>query len=389
MSQDPSVAIVTGSLSSRAGGLYQSVRLPANRMVEKGVRLSVHGVEDDRWPDARSDWRVAELTAYRTLGPARFGYAPGMAQGIERALPDVLHLHGIWGYPSLAARRWRRRTARPLVIAPRGMLDPWALGNSAMRKRLAGRLFERENLAGASALHALCRAEADAMRAFGLRNPIAIIPNGVDIPDVGRLGRRPAQGPRRLLFLGRIHPKKGLSELLQAWRRVCDEQPCLASDWRLDIAGWDDGGHEAALRALAARLNLGDRVRFLGALYGEEKEAALRDAAAFVLPSYSEGLPMAVLEAWAWGLPVFMTAACNLPEGFRAGAAVRVGTSPAGIAAQLTEWLPRGNDLIETGLRGRMLAETVFSWDEVVDKQLRLFAWLVHGGPAPEFVALV
>jgi poly(glycerol-phosphate) alpha-glucosyltransferase len=377
------LAIVTGSLSPNAGGLYQSVRLPANRMAARGVALSVHGLEDERWDAARGDWSVPRLHAYPTRGPARLGYAPGMARGLGRSDADVVHLHGIWGYPSYAAWRWRKRTGRPLVIAPRGMLDPWALANSALKKQLVAQLFEKDNLGGASCLHALCRSEAEAMRAFGLRNPIAVIPNGVDLPPADRLAAPPRDGVRSLLFLGRIHPKKGLSELLGAWRIAVEAG---LAGWRLDIAGWDDGGHEPALRAQAESLGISDRVSFLGGRFGPAKDEALRAASAFILPSHSEGLPMSVLEAWSWGKPVFMTDACNLPEGFEAGAAIRITTAAEDMAGVLVGWLPRDEALAEAGRRGRALAEASFTWEAVVDRQLQLYGWLAGSGPRPAFV---
>jgi poly(glycerol-phosphate) alpha-glucosyltransferase len=382
MTHGPSIAIVTGSLSSNAGGLYQSVRLPANRMAARGVPISVHGLKDNRWEAAGPTWNVPRLFAYDILGPARFGYAPEMAVGLADDGPDITHLHGIWGYPSYAAWRWRRRTSKPLIIAPRGMLDPWALANSALKKRLVARLFEHDNLGTADVLHALCRSEAASMRAFGLRNAIAIIPNGVDLPPAEALTAAPVDGVKTLLFLGRIHPKKGLSELLDAWHIAASG----LSGWRLDIAGWDDGGHERALRAQAERLDIVGSVRFVGPLHGAEKEAALREAVAFVLPSHSEGLPMAVLEAWAWGKAVFMTDACNLPEGFAAGAAVRITTEPEKMASVLSRWLPAAGDLSAVGRNGRALAEVSFTWDAVVDRQLQLYAWLAGGNQRPDFV---
>lgn len=379
------LAIVTGFLSPNAGGLYQSVRLPANRMAARGLKLSVHGLEDDRWDAARKSWTVPCLHAYRTKGPVRFGFAPGMATGIDRSEPDLLHLHGIWNYPSYIAYRWRKRTGQPLVISPRGMLDPWALANSKLKKRLVGRLFEKDNLGGADVLHALCRSEANAMRAFGLRNRIAIIPNGVDVPPAHALvADPPPDGIKSLLFLGRIHPKKGLEELLNAWR-IAGASSDL-SGWRLDIAGWDDGGHEAALRAQMERLGITGTVRFLGGVHGAAKEEVLRLASAFILPSHSEGLPIAVLEAWAWGKPVFMTDACNLPEGLKAGAALRIAAEPVEMAGVLADWLPRGEALAEIGCKGRVLAETVFNWEAVVDSQLQLYAWLAGAAGRPDFV---
>src|SRR5690606_14930940 len=186
-------------------------------------------------------------------------------------------------------------------------------------------------------LHALNEAEARAIRAFGLNNPICVVPNGVDPPpDVARArpawAEQVAQDRRILLFLGRLHPKKGLGNLLCAWKEVRSR---ATDDWLLVVAGWDQGGHERRLRRLAEEYGIAPTLRFVGPQFGDDKAASLALADAFVLPSVSEGLPVAVLEAWSHGLPVLMTEACNLPEGFAAGAALAIGPDPAGIALGL------------------------------------------------------
>ena len=146
-----------------------------------------------------------------------------------------------------------------------------------------------------------------------------------------------------MLFLGRIHPKKGVAELIRAWALLRRSDPSLALGWRLIVAGWDDGGHLPGLRTLVAELGLVDHVLFIGSVFGADKEAWFRSAKAFILPSYSEGLPMAVLEAWSYELPVFMTGACNLPEGFEEGAAIEVSTDPNQLANALGVDLGSGN----------------------------------------------
>jgi glycosyltransferase involved in cell wall biosynthesis len=124
-----------------------------------------------------------------------------------------------------------------------------------------------------------------------------------------------------LLYLGRLHLKKGLANLLQAWSEVRRAGGEAAQNWYLVIAGWDQDGHQASLEAITLQRNIGDTVHFIGPQFGLDKDAAFRSSDAFVLPSLSEGMPLAVLEAWAHGLPVLMTPHCNLPEGFARGAA--------------------------------------------------------------------
>ena len=192
---------------------------------------------------------------------------------------------------------------------------------------------------------------------------MAIIPNGVELPADNQTLSRPAflNGDDRklLLFLGRIHPKKGIVETLDAWSRVLRARPATGRDWTLVIAGWDDGNHMEGVEAYAASLGLHGHVHFPGPLFGADKQAALMNASAFVLASYSEGLPMAVLEAWAHRTPVFMTAACNLPEGFNVGAAIQISTAPATMAQVFLDHLDdRG--LPQMGMAGRILVQKLF-----------------------------
>lgn len=385
--KDINIGFVTSSLSRRAGGLFESVRALAIGLHELGQSVRAYGIEDVHTKEDIPEWSPVDVSYFRHTGPAAFGYSRQLGRALDVSRHDLLHLHGLWMFPSVAVSRWRARTGRPVVISPRGMLDPWALRNSARRKRIARLVFEDRNMRGAACLHALALAEADAMRAIGLTNPIAIIPNGIHMPDLTQMPPRPhwMDERRNLLFLGRIHPKKGLSETLSAWALLKVRAPSLFRRWRLAIAGWDDGGHLEGLRKQAEDLGIAKDVVFPGPLFGADKAAALRHSDGFILASHSEGLPMSVLEAWAYRLPVFMTDACNLPDGFAAGAAFRIRTEPNDIAACLADHL-EGAGLATTAEAGFQLAASRFSWSAIASEHAALNAWLAGGGPRPDCV---
>jgi poly(glycerol-phosphate) alpha-glucosyltransferase len=292
------------------------------------------------------------------------------------------------------------------------MLDAWALKNSALRKRLAWGAYQRRHLARAACIRALCGQEARSVRALGLKNPICVIPNGVDLPasdsNHGRLedsdylegcDTRSAslasaiRGRRVLLYLGRLHPKKGLFELLRAWAMVPKR-----NDWLLVIAGWDQCGFEAKLKALASTLSLNwteepfelrsdVSLILAGPRFGTAKQNLLQACHACVLPSISEGLPMAVLEAWAHAKPVLMTAQCNLHQGFVAGAAIRIGPDALAIAAGLEE-LFRASDctVTEFGTRGRRLVAERYAWPAVAGQLGAVYHWMLGTGSRPSCV---
>lgn len=371
------IVMVTGSLSRRAGGLFWSVRRLSQTLARAGAEVHVLGLRDIDTDCDLSAWAPLVPEVFDCVGPARLGYAPAIRRAISRLKPDIVHQHGIWQAFSLATIRWSKQ-AQPVVISPRGMMDPWAIANSQWKKRLVWYCYERINMQRAACLHALTASEASAIRSVLPDTAIATIPNGMDLAALNRDRARPAEGRPRLLFISRIHPKKGLMEFLEHW---ADVRPRLRRPWMLRIAGPDEVGHLQALRARVEALGLGADVTFVGPVYGEAKARELAESEAFVLPSKSEGLPMAVLEAWAAGLPVFMTRACNLPEGFEAGAAIELTGDPM----RLVNGLNR-NDLPNVGARGQALVAARFDWNSIAAQMMAVYAWCLGNDEQPDRV---
>lgn len=384
-----SVGIVSASLSRAAGGVLPIMQGHGRGLRERGAQVVAYGVSDAYSEEDAASWHPVAVHNLPSKS-AGFAYAPGLVAALAAGQHDLLHQHGLWQYPSVAVSRWRRMTGRPVVVSVQGMLEAWALSQARMKKRVAAALYERANLQEAACIHC-SRAELRGVREFGLRNPVAVIPNGVILPDPERRPPEPEwlrrDHRRTLLFLGRLNPKKGIEETLQAWAILKDRSREIAVQWRLVIAGWDDGGHEARYRHMVGDLGLGADVLFAGPLFDEAKAAALGHADAFLLASYSEGLPMAVLEAWGHGLPVFMTRACNIPEGFEAGAAVEVTTNPSDLADALARGLADPK-LSELGIRGRALVSERFGWDAVGAELHAVYTWLLGRGDRPASIHL-
>jgi poly(glycerol-phosphate) alpha-glucosyltransferase len=356
----------------------------------EGVEVTVHTLQGRTAQRDSDDPEVARFVHCSSFGPKSYGYSPSLLRSLDAASPELTHGHGLWMYASTASRGWHRRTGRPYVLSPHGMLDPWALQHSKWKKRLALHLYESANLDQAACLHSLNASESAAIRALGLRNPICEIPNGVRLP--GKFSAQPPwiegvpAGARILLYLGRLHPKKQLQNLLAGWGRVVNDRVATNQAWWLLIAGWDQLGYAHQLEQLTRDLEL-QRVRFLGPLFGEDKIAALRNAEAFVLPSISEGLPIAVLEAWAYRLPVVMTAACNLPDGFSTGAALRMEPTPEGVAEGLRRLFALGpEERHAMGERGQRLVEERYTWSRIAKQLHSVYAWLLNAGPVPDCV---
>jgi poly(glycerol-phosphate) alpha-glucosyltransferase len=292
-------------------------------------------------------------------------------------------------YLSWANKKYHRRTGTPYIVSPHGMLDKWQLNQSFLKnlkKNIALSLYERKHLEGAACLHALCREEHDAIRSFGLRNPIAIIPNGIDLHEInhGSANRtKDGNTKKRLLFLGRIHVKKGLDNLLTAWSLLPNDH-----QWELVVAGeTKDIAYQQSLLQKLSELHISDSVSFIGGQFGDAKLSCFRDSAAFILPSFSEGLPMSVLEAWSHELPVLMTSECNLPEGFAQQAAIRIDTDAQSISKGIREMIAmEATDRIKMGQNGLALVKERFSWGKVADSMTLLYQWVMDQAPKPGFV---
>jgi len=384
------LSVLSASVSRKAGGLFTSVRKLTQAMQKNDVSCQVHAFKDKHTEVDVGAWDSLDVVVHSRKGLPFFPVSDSMRHAVINSRPDIVHCHGLWLYPSLVDLSVKRRLNVPYVVSPRGMLDPWAVQNSAWKKKLIGVLFENQHLHSAACIHALCLSEADSIRVYGLQNPIAVIPNGIDLPEQQRFALPPwhgeiENGRKVLLYLGRLHPKKGLPSLLTAWKQA--KEKTNAAEWILAIAGWDQGGHEDELKQQVVALNLEREVIFLGSQYGEAKAACYHHADAFVLPSFSEGLPMVVLEAWAYGLPVLMTPQCNIPEGFMAEAAIRIEPNPDDVASGLlTLFSMNVEDRIKIGQKGVVLVKENFTWEKIATEMHGVYQWVLQGGQAPDCV---
>jgi glycosyltransferase involved in cell wall biosynthesis len=351
-------------------------------------------------PAEQVDWAVAQtglshnkVRSFRRNGFSSFGYSWGMisAGKTEGGNFDVVHQHGIWTACSHTTNRIREIHGVPTVIAPHGSLQSWALKRSLWKKRIASLAYESENLHQANCLHATAEAEIIDFRDYGLSNPIALIPNGVSerwVKSQGngvRFRKHYAIAPDRrvLFFLSRITPKKGLPVLLEAIDRIRND----FGDWLLVIAGSDEFDHLREVKSLVAKLNLQKLVIFIGPLYDEAKRDAFGASEAFVLPSYSEGSPMVILDSLAAGVAVITTKGtpwrCLLD--YQCGWWVEA--SSDGLAEALRDLvrLSKGK-LHAMGQRSRELVMSQYLWKTQGHKTLKLYAWLLGREDKPDFV---
>jgi glycosyltransferase involved in cell wall biosynthesis len=293
-----------------------------------------------------------------------------------------VHIHGIWEHSTAAAASRARSSKKPYVISAHGMLERWALANKRAKKIVYAALIERANLQSANCLHALTQAEAQDYRNFGLLNPIVVIPNGVNIPPNFSpdlfLERYPElRGKRLVLFLGRIHFKKGLDLLARAWKRVAPK----SLDAHLVLAGPDSENTQDTLYRQLIASGLSQRVTFTGMLNHDLKWSALAAAECFVLPSYSEGLSVSALEAMGAGLPVIVSKQCNLPEVEEHNCGWVIDTQVDELVTALNGLLRASSrEVADMGTNGRQLTARRYSWPVIGEQMSGVYRWLNGGG---------
>ncbi len=337
------------------------------------------------------------LTTFPSRGPRILRYSREMERAAvnrRHGAFDLLHQHGVFLWLSRVTLRWRAASGGPTMITPHGCLSPVALRMSAWKKRLARAAYEDRNLREASCIQALGENEAEHIREFGLRNPIALVPNGIgrdwlDSRGDGEEFRRKAGLPsdkRILLYLSRITPIKGLGLLIAALAEIGRRHP----DWVLAIAGVDEFGHEREIRAAAAARGLEGQVRFVGPQWGQDKRDAFAAAELFVLPSLSEAGPsLVLLESLAAAVPVVCTEATSLAGFEDAHCGWRTSVSADGIASALDEALAYTPErLMAMGARGRCLVERNYTWALAAERIARVYGWLLGREPQPEYVYL-
>lgn len=381
------VHIVAGLRATDGGPAYSVPRL-CRALAAAGAKIDLMTVSESTAQDVseasyrerRFPWDCGEIPVLRAV---RRSSALARSLRHDARAADVIHNHGLWLLPNVYAGREAARADRPLVVAPRGMLSPAALSFSRFKKRCFWHLLQKSAVTNAACFHATSEQEYEEIRGFGLRQPVAIIPNGIDVENSAPFPER-ASGPRTVLSLGRIHPKKGLDNLLRAWAKVESVQP----DWCLRIVGPSEGGYDAKLRALAAELRL-SRVSIEGPVYGAEKRNIYHTAQLFVLSTLNDNFALTVAEALAAGVPVIATKGAPWKELVEQDCGWWIDHGVEPMVAALSQSLAAPQQrLAAMGQKGQAWMQRDFSWDGVARAMLDLYAWLAEGNGRPAFVHL-
>lgn len=297
---------------------------------------------------------------------------------------DLFHSHGLWNLPMHQMIKVAYKLGRPYIVSIHGMLEPWSLQQSKLKKKIAMVLYQHDDLKHANCLHATALSEAEAIRRLGYKNPIAVIPNGINLSDYPVKESILIKEKRKILFLSRIHPKKGIELLIDAWEGVDDY---IKAGWEIEIVGNGESDYVAALQKIIRDKDLQKQIKIVGPKFGLDKIAVYHSADLFVLPTYSENFGIVIAEALACGIPVITTKGTPWQEleEYNAGKWIDVGVDFLRNALEETLIQDNGT-LIEMGRNGRKLIVEKYSIESVAVSFVKLYEWILNRKDKPEFV---
>lgn len=377
------VVVTVAGLSPADGGPSRTVPSLCAALAEKGVEVEVITLcTGSGYELVPAGWKLTvvpkQCNKYSPFWQGAFCSA--LTRALHNKLDTVLYDVGLWLPSNHFAARFALMQRIPFVSSPRGMLSRAAIETRRWRKEVAWLMYQKRDLRTAAAIHATSSSEAEDIRRAGLRRPIAMVPNGVLVPPE-TVRARCSQATRIALFLSRIHPIKGLFDLLSAWAAV------RPTGWRLVIAGNDEGGHEEEVRRRVAESRIDKCVTFVGHADEQQKAFLFASADIFILPSHSESFGLAIAEAMAAGLPVITTHATPWAELDRLKCGWWVPVGAENIAAALRDATSRSpEELCAIGSRGRRLVAEKYSWEQATAKMQEVFAWLAGKRDLPAWM---
>jgi glycosyltransferase involved in cell wall biosynthesis len=298
---------------------------------------------------------------------------------------DIVHQHGIWKPLSIYSRKIRKCNELKAVIQPHGYLLEHSYNLSKYKKFIAFNLFEKSNLKNANVLIACAMHEALVLKKMFPHQEIAIISNGVSLEFFNAQTNLDnySNSKKRMLFLSQIIPVKGIERVLRGIHSIGSSK---FSNWEFIIAGYENVSYKDFLIKTIDNLNLNNLVSFVGPIFGQNKIDLYDSASVFILPSFSEGRPISIIEALARGVPAITTKGTPWEELNKNNCGFWVDNSEDGIKIALLKLLKTSdNELIEMGKRGKELVESKYLWNKITVKTIELYEWVLNGGTKPDF----
>ncbi|MCK9418608.1 MAG: glycosyltransferase [Nitrospirae bacterium] len=377
---------VIPSLSENLDGPANAIGKMCKGLVVEGVDITIYTT--DLHPINYDSLKGLEVRVFKTFKKSNYCFSAGLWLTLKKNISqyDIVHIHALWVFPSTIAAYLSRKKKVPYIIRTCGMLDYYSVTHDKwkhFKKRLYFNIFERHNLNLASAIHFTSLEEQKRTEHLNIKSSSLILPVGVEIGEFIDL---PAKGCFRarypflkdkkiILFLGRIHYKKGLEILLDAYKRISDR----TDKAHLVIAGPDNDGYEEHLKKKVSKLELNDKVLFTGLVKGKQKIEAFTDADVFCLPSFQENFGIAVVEAMAAQLPVVISDQVNIhAEISDAKAGFVTPCDPEEVADAIMQIISNDTLKGKMGLNARQLVFNKFSWDRIAKKMTENYQRIIQ-----------
>lgn len=371
------VLTFVSSLDLNSGGPSRSVPLLVKGLAELGVDIALMTIRSENMNIHALEGTTAKLKLFEPSFSRKEIRQYLIAEGF-----DLIQIQSMWELSYHKVMAEARKLGIPYIVTPRGMLEPWSMSHKKWKKKLGWWLYQRKDVQKAACVYATARMEAEHVTELGITTCKAVIPNGIETDaypcktsfDVVR---------KQVLFLGRIHVKKGIEILFDAWKRVYPDY----SKWQLLVVGNGEADYKHSLENKAEILGLKDCIKILPPMFGAAKTKIYQESAMFCLPSYSENFGMTIAEAMSCGTPVITTKNCPWEILNESKIGWCIDLSVDNIERALREAMTMTpTDLYEMGQQASKLISENYDYRVVTRNTLRLYKWLLNSGEKPEFV---
>ncbi|SDS26481.1 Glycosyltransferase involved in cell wall bisynthesis [Polaribacter sp. KT25b] len=355
---------IVGSLDESAGGPSRSVPQTCEQVSKLGLKIELISRPSDK-PVKINTSKLFQVNFYSTINI--FAYC----MKLSKKEISLIHLQHVWDPYIHIVAFFARLKGIPYIITPRGMLEPWIMKQRSWKKKLGLFLYQKKDLKKAAVIHATCKLEETNVRNLGFTNPITIIPNGVDISKFPTEEPIKTDQPRKILFLSRIHPKKGIELLIEAWSQLTSD---IRKDWVLEIVGNGDANYIKSLQEKIAKQQLEQQLFIKEPVFGEKKMTLFRESTLFVLPTYSENFGIVVAEALASFTPVITTTGTPWEELNTHKCGWWIDLSVENLRVTLQAAMQKSpEEMLLMGLNGRKLVEENYDVKVVAQNMLKLY----------------
>lgn len=365
------------SLDLSCGGPSRSVPMLAKGLAELGVDITLMTIRSENMNTYALEGTTAKL---KVLSPS-FSKKE-IAKYLAEERFDLIQIQSMWDLPYHKVMVEARRLGIPYIATPRGMLEPWSLSRKKWKKKLAWWLYQRNDVQKSVCVFTTAKMEADHVGNLGITTRKAVIPNGIETDSYPCKTSIDVVN-KQVLFLSRVHVKKGIEILFDAWKLIHSE----FADWQLFVVGNGEDEYIQSLENRVERLGLKDSIRILPPVFGNDKTRIYQESALFCLPSFSENFGLVIAEAMSCGTPVITTTDCPWDILNETNTGWCIDLSVDNLERAFREALSMSPaELYDMGQRASKLIFDNFDYRSVTRKTLRLYEWLLGGGNKPEFV---